>query len=140
MGIKTKRGKMFSKLRELFKPQIIYKIVEVKAPRPTYRWDDHTRDAVSTLTAHPGFVALVERLGITKAQLEAKNNTQWKKDLREADFIQAGIFWCGWLEEQINKATVKGSQRQYLDPMAEELAAFKELDSRIERVGMDSQV
>jgi hypothetical protein len=129
---------MFKKLRELFQSKVevrtVYKIVEVQTPRPIVGWDEHTQDAVSTLTAHPGFVALVERLKLTKAQLEAKNNTQWKKDLREADFLQSGIFWCGWLQEQIDKATVKGSRRKVLDPMAEELAAFKELDSRIERV------
>src|SRR5882724_4996217 len=128
---------MFTRLRELFKPQIIYKVVEVKAPRPTYRWDEHTRDAVSTLYAHPGFIALVERLAITKAQLETKNNTQWKKDLREADFLQSGIFWCNWLQEQVDKSTSKGSRAKYMDPLDEELAAFKELDARIERVGMD---
>jgi hypothetical protein len=127
---------MFNKLRDLFKPVIIYKVVEVKAPRPIVRWDDHTKDAVSTLSSHPGFIALLDKLRLTKSQLESKNNTQWKKDLREADFLQSGIFWCNWLEEEIRKSTVKGSQRQYVDPLAEELAAFKELDSRIERVGM----
>lgn len=128
---------MFTRLKQLFAPRVVYKIVEVKAPRPTYRWDENTRDSVATLSAHPGFVALIERLGVTKAQLESKNNTQWKKDLREADFLQAGIFWCNWLQDQVAKSTVKGSLHKYVDPMAEELAAFKELDARIERVGME---
>jgi len=131
---------MFSKLRELFKPRVVYKIVEIKAPRPTFRWDENTQDAVSTLTAHPGFIALTERLAITKAQLESKNNTQWKKDLREADFIQAGIYWSGWLLEQVSKATLKGSSRKYIDPLQEEQEAFEKLNAQIERVGMDPQV
>jgi hypothetical protein len=128
---------MFTKLRELFSPRVVYKIVEVKAPRPILKWDQSTQDAVSTLTSHPGFVALIERLSLTKAQLKSKNDTQWKKDLREADFLQAGIFWCSWLQNEVDKATFKGSQRKYVDPMQEELDAFKELDARIERVGMD---
>jgi len=130
---------MFERIKKLFSSRVVYKIVEVKAPRPTYRWDKNTQDAVSTLVAHPGFVALIERLGVTKAQLETKNNTQWKKDLREADFLQSGIFWCNWLKEQVDKAAFKGSQPTYVDPMAEELAAFKELDARIERVGMANE-
>ncbi len=130
---------MFEWLKRLFQPKVVYKIVEVKAPRPSYRWDENTVQAVTTLTSHSGFVDLVDRLAISKAQLESKNNTQWKKDLREADFIQAGIFWCGWLQEQIDKATYKGSQRKSIDPFEEELAAFKELDSRIERVCEESQ-
>lgn len=129
---------MLERIKQLFAPRVIYKIVEVKAPRPSFRWDKHTQDAVSTLVAHPGFVALIERLGITKAQLETKNNTQWKKDLREADFLQAGIFWCNWLKEQVDKATFKGSQPTYVDPLAEEQAAFEILDAQIERVGMDN--
>src|SRR5208282_4088592 len=124
---------MFSRLRELFKPRVVYKIVEIKAPRPSYRWDENTQDAVSTLTAHPGFIALTERLAITKAQLESKNNTQWKKDLREADFIQAGIYWSGWLLEQVSKATLKGSSRKYIDPLQEEQEAFEKLNAQIER-------
>lgn len=129
---------MFERLKKLFAPRVIYKVVEVKAPRTPYRWDQNTQDAVSTLSAHPGFIAILDRLAVTKAQLESKNNTQWKKDLREGDFLQSGIFWCNWLQDQISKATVKGSQRRYVDPMAEELEAFKALDAQIERVGMDA--
>jgi len=132
---------MFNKLREalkvLFAPQVIYKLVEVPKQRPSIRWDQNVQDSVSTLSSHPGFVSLMERLNLTKTQLVAKNNTQWKKDLREADFLQSGIFWCNWLEEQVSKSTIKGSQRKYVDPMQEELDAFKELDAHIERVGMD---
>ena len=129
---------MFNKLRELFKSKVVYKIVEVKAPRPSYRWDQNTKDAVSTLSAHPGFVALTDRLALTKAQIESTLKQTMHKDLRQVDFLQAGLFWSQWLEEQVSKSTTKGSTRSYVDPMDEELAAFKELDSRIERVGMEN--
>src|SRR6267142_5429895 len=120
---------MFSKLKELFKPKVIYKLVEVQKPRPLYRWDQNTKDSVSTLAAHPGFVALVDRLNLTKAQLESTLKQTMHKDLRQVDFLQAGLFWSQWLEEQVSKATTKGSTRTYLDPYEEELKAFKELDS-----------
>lgn len=126
---------MLKRIKSFFAPRIIYKIVEVKAPRPAYTWDQNTRDAVSTLSAHPGFIAITDRLALTKAQLESTNNRSVKKDLREADFLQAGIFWSGWLQEQVEKATTRGSSRKFVDPYDEELAAFRELDARIERVG-----
>lgn len=128
---------MFNTLRELFKSRVDYRIVEVKAPRPIVRWDNTTKETISTLNSHPGFVALMEKLSLTKAQLESKNNTQWKKDLREADFLQSGIFWCNWLQDEVNKSTSRGSIKQYIDPMQEELEAFQKLDANIERVGMD---
>ncbi len=128
---------MFNRLRELFKPKVIYKIVEVAKPRPFYRWDQNTKDSIGTLSSHPGFVALTERLALTKAQLESTLKQTMHKDLRQVDFLQSGLFWSQWLQEQVEKSTTKGSVRTFLDPYEEELKAFKELDSRIERVGMD---
>jgi len=128
---------MFNRLRELFKPKVIYKIVEVAKPRPFYRWDQNTKDSIGTLSSHPGFVALTERLALTKAQLESTLKQTMHKDLRQVDFLQSGLFWSQWLQEQVEKSTAKGSVRTFLDPYEEELKAFKELDSRIERVGMD---
>lgn len=128
---------MFTRIRKLFTPIIVYKIVEVAKPRPTFRWDQNTKDAVSTLTAHPGFVALTDKLSLINSQLKTKCYSSVHKELREVDFLQAGIFWSNWLREQIEQATVRGSVKQYVDPMAEELEAFKLLDAQIERVGMD---
>jgi len=128
---------LLERIKQLFQPRVIYKIVEVKVPRPIYRWDQNTKDAIATLSSHPGFVALVDRLNLTKAQIESTLKSTMHKDLRQVDFLQSGSFWAGWLQEQIEKATYKGSQTKYLDPMEEELKAFQELDARIERVGMD---
>jgi len=114
-----------------------YKIVEVEKPRTQYRWDDNTRNAVSTLTSHPGFVALCDKLNLIRSQLKTKCYASVHKDLREVDYLQAGIFWSGWLQEQISQATLKGSVKQYVDPLQEELEAFKLLDAQIERVGME---
>lgn len=130
---------MFNWLRGLFTPKVIYKVVEVKAPRPSYRWDQNTKDAVSTLAAHPGFVALTDRLALAKAQLETTIKQTRHKDLQTVEFLQSGVFWSEWLQDQVSKATTKGSTKTYLDPYEEELKAFKELDARIERVGMANE-
>jgi len=104
-----------------------YKLVEVKAPRTPLRWDASTKEAVSTLQSHPGFLALCERLALQRARLETQLSHDVHKDLREVDMLQAGIYWCSWLQEQVEKATVKGSTKTF-DAMEDELAAFKEIE------------
>lgn len=113
---------------------IQYKIVEVKE-RKNIEWDKNTRDAVATLPSHPGFIALIDKLALQRQLLQSKNNTQVKKDLREADWIQAGIHWLGWMQEFVDKSTQLRTQPRQMDAYEEELAAFKEIDAQIERVG-----
>lgn len=126
----------WERVKAVFAPQVVYKIVEVRVPRNKVRaWDDNTREAVASLSHHPGFLALVERLELTKSQITSSLNFTQHKELRHVDFLQAGIFWSGWLQDFVNKATQRGSQKQYVDPEQEELEAFKVLDAKIERLG-----
>jgi hypothetical protein len=127
---------MFEGIKKFFTPKVIYKLVEVKAPLQRVQWDNNTREAITTLAAHPGFVALQQRLMLQKAQLETTLTRSVHKDLRAIDYLQAGIFWSNWLQDQIEKATVKGSSRQVNDAYDEELRAFQAIDAQIERVGM----
>jgi|SRR5271157_6507087 len=120
-------------IKERIVERPVYKIVEVKAPKTQLRWDNSTRESISTLQSHPGFIALTDKLALCRAQLETKNNRVYKKDLREADFLQTGIFWCSWLQEQVEQSTHLGSQKTF-DAMDEELKAFQEINSQIERV------
>jgi hypothetical protein len=120
------------------KPQIVYKVVEVKAPRKSQAWTKETKDAIGTLAHHPGFIALVERLDLQRQLLKEKCATQFHKDLMELAFNQAGVFWLGFMQDTISKATQVGP-RTPVDPFEEELEGFKQLDAQIERVGMDPQ-
>ena len=123
------------KIMELPKPEIevVYKIIEIKAPRTRIQWDKSTRDAIIALQSHPGLIALIDRLALQRAQLEAQLSHSFHKDLREVDILQAGIYWCNWLQDTIARTTRIGSTNE-IDPLADELAAFKEIDSAIERV------
>lgn len=131
--------------KKLFKPpvpevievdKIVYKIIDVKGPRIAVKWDKEIKAAVATLQSHPGFLAILDRLALQKAMLETKNNGEFHKELREVDHLQSGIFWLGFVQQLIHKASempLPGPR----DAMAEELEAFRELDAKIERVGMD---
>lgn len=116
--------------------ETVYKVVEVKAPRLTQSWDKDTKDAVATLQAHPGWVAIQDRLSLQKQMLENKLAHEFHKDIRSIDYIQAGVFWLGYIQDQIAKAAERPANR-VVDPLQEELNAFRAIDSQIERVGMD---
>lgn len=123
-------------------PQVIevtsYKVIEVKAPRTITAWTKETKDAVGTLAAHPGFVALTDRLNLQRQMLENKLSREYHKDLREIDYLQAGVFWLGYIQDTVAKATklVPPTPTAAFD---EELEAFKLLDAQIERIGMEPE-
>ena len=115
-----------------------YQVIEVRAPRITTKWTKEIKDAISTLPSHPGFVAIMDRFALQKQMLEHKCSHEFHKDLREADYLQAGIFWLGYAQDLVNQATKLVSPSP-VDAFEEEMEAFKQIDSQIERIGMDSQ-
>lgn len=115
---------------------IEYKVVEVKAPRTSQTWTKEIKDAVGTLSSHPGFVALTDRLNLQKQMLITKCTREFHKDLRENDLLQAGIFWLSYLQDTVGQAT-KLAPPSPVDAMEEELEAFRQIDASIERIGME---
>lgn len=135
---------MFTRLKKLFTPpvpqvieveKVVYKVVEVKGPRIVQAWDKETKAAVATLQTHPGHIAVMDRLALQRQLLESKLTREYRKELREVDFLQSGVFWLGYVQELISKAT-NSPVAVYKDAMQEEMEAFRELDAKIERVGM----
>jgi hypothetical protein len=130
---------MFDKLKALFQPQtkVVYKVVEVPTPRTHLQGGEkEVRESIYTLAAHPGFVALTSRLSLQCAALKTKLNHERHADMRAVDFLQAGVYWSNWLMLELQRATTKMPERK-LDAMEEEVAAFREIDAQLERVGMD---
>lgn len=119
--------------------KVVYKVIEIRGPRVAQKWSKDIKDAVSTLAAHPGFVAITDRIALHRQMLEHKCSHEFHKDLRESDYLQAGVFWLGYIDRLIAEST-KAPRSVAVDAYDEELEAFKELDARIERIGMeDSQ-
>jgi hypothetical protein len=116
--------------------QTVYKVVEIKAPRISQAWTKEIKDTVGTLSSHPGFIAITDRLNLQRQMLENKCSHEFHKDLREADYLQAGVFWLGYVQDLVAKAT-KLAPSAPVDPFDEEMAAFKEIDRQIERIGME---
>jgi hypothetical protein len=132
-------------LRAIFPPPYpkevpieVYKIVEVDSPRtPLQVEDEELRASIATLSGHPGFAHLLKKLALQNAALGSKLKYERHTTLDEVNFLQAGVYWSNWLQAELKRATTKMTQRR-VDPMQEELDAFKQLDAQIERVGMDT--
>jgi hypothetical protein len=121
------------------KPEVTYQIVEVDKPRPIQGWDKEARENVVALKEHPGFVYLLQKLAyqttLLKATLELPATNQGRhKDMRDVEFLQSGIYWTKWLKNQVDAATNR--VRAVPQPaLAEEEAAFKELQATLNKVG-----
>lgn len=122
-------------IKEVEVPVEVVKFQVVEVTERANNWDKETRDAVATLPAHPGFLAITKRLAAQKALIAAKLNTGYHKELREVDYLQAGIFWLSYVQDQVSKATQVKMAPRAVDAYQEEMDAFKEIDSQIERVG-----
>lgn len=117
--------------------KIVYKVIEVRAPRSATKWSKELKDSVATLASDPRFIALAERIALHKQMLENKCSHEFHKDLRETAYLQAGVFWLGYLDRLVAEST-KAPRAIQSDAYDEELEAFKLLDANIERIGMDS--
>lgn len=110
-----------------------YRIAEVEAPRTPVGWDKDMRETIATLSAHPGFVALLDRLKLQAGYLKAQLINREHKEMKDVIFLQSGIYWAGWLQQQIASAT-KRTVQSYKDAEAEDKQALAELNAMIERV------
>jgi hypothetical protein len=127
---------MLERLKKFFTPQVVYRVVEVEKPRTHPQWNAQTKEVVSTLASHQGYITLIERFKLQRSALEGKLHREFHKDMREVDHLQSGIFWLTYVIDFLENSTNSGSKKRYVDPYEEELNAFKQLDAQIERVGM----
>jgi hypothetical protein len=112
-----------------------YVIVEVEAPLPNMKMDEDAVASIQTLSAHPGFQALCLKLRMQRHVLESKFKGERHASLRDADFLQSGIFWAGWLEQQVKMAVYKTERRREAEPTDDEVKAFREASALVELVG-----
>lgn len=125
---------MIKWLLSLFQKQIL--IVEVEKPRPSQELSQSAQESLQTLGSHPAFQYLLAKLKLQRSMLETKLRNERHASLTEVEFIQSGIFWSRWLEDQVSKAVFKVPQLPTTVPISdEELNAFKQLQASISSVG-----
>jgi len=120
-------------LFKLFKPRIL--VVEVEKPRKLETPTSEERLAVLSLQQHPGFSALLRRLRIQRALLEAQVLHERQATLTDSEFLKAGVFWARWLEDSL-QAEIKFEERAKVGPPVEvEARAFDEIRALTETIG-----
>lgn len=110
-----------------------YKIVELFKPRTRLGGGAEVRESVASLAAHPGFLWLIGQLDAQNSMLRTKLVADRHKELKDVEFLQSGIYWSQWLQDMINRATMKLSRAQS-DATVEETEAFNQLQSAIEKI------
>jgi hypothetical protein len=125
---------MLKKLFKLFeKPEI--RFIEIEAPRPTALSKD-LHESLGTLAGHPAFNYLVAKLKVQRSLLETKLKNDRHATLKDVEFLQSGIYWSRWLEDQIQTAVHKAPQASTSTALTEEeLSAFNEIRSNTVLIG-----
>ena len=85
-------------------PQVHYRLVEVEKPHSPLPLNKDSAAAVASLQGHPGFGWLLQKLRLQKAQLTSILSRERQKNLTDVEFLQSGIAWTGWIEEQLQRA------------------------------------
>ncbi len=129
------RDLSFEEPKVVIKEVTKYKVVELDAPRSLSEGNAEIAQSVQTLAGHPGFNHLINKLSYQRAALKTRLEQSRHESLEQVYFLQAGVYWSNWLMTELQRATVKTGGIPK-DAFEEELAAFKEIDATLERVGM----
>lgn len=121
------------------KPKILI-IEQPVTSRPQILKSEDARLSAETLGAHPGFQYLLEKLRHARAMYKTMLETRQCTDLREVIFLQAAIFWSGWLEQQVLDTLPSLRAGQPVnEPSTEVAALFSQAQAAIEEVGVKTE-
>lgn len=116
------------------KEEHIYHVVEYDKNTKLPELTGDLREALKSLAMQPAFNYIMQRFRIKKAAMEATLREGFKLDEQQLRYCQAGIFWSGELERDIQTLTQAQPQRRPAE--TDELAEFKRISRAIDLVGM----
>lgn len=118
-----------------FKKEVIKPIlVEVEKVRPQLSAEKDIKEAVQTLAAHPGFQHLLAKLKLQRNYYQALLVNERHAKIEDVQFLQAAVYWSGWLESMLTQAVHK-TPRPTSEPSPNEVAAFEQAMTALELVG-----
>lgn len=79
-------------------------VVEIEKGQRVPPLNESTAQSVATLQGHPGFQYLLAKCKFQKSVLEAQLKGRRQESIREVEFLQSGIAWAGWLQDQLEGA------------------------------------
>lgn len=114
----------------------VYRVVEVERTREPLPEDNaNLREGFKTLLGNPYFGIILDRLLIQKQALETRLKQTRFERIEDISFVQNGVYWTGWLANELNRLTQAPPPRE-LTPTEQEEIAMREIDNLIERVGI----
>jgi hypothetical protein len=110
--------------------------VEIERPRAQSAQFDgpELREGLKALAGNPFFKAITSRLRTQRYALESRLKESRFDRIEDVSFVQSGVFWTGWLEREIARLTEE-PQKPELTALDQEIEAFQQIDSLLERVG-----
>ena len=109
-------------------------IVEVERPRPIVELDEEMAGTIASLSHHPGFLYLLDKLRLDRSYLEATLLNRRQNSLDEVNFLKAGVAWSRWLEGQLERS-VKFKRPAPQNPELTEQQMFDKLKEFVTVIG-----
>jgi hypothetical protein len=118
-----------------FKREQIYHVVELDKQTKLPELTGDLRESLKTLALLPAFQYLMQRFRVKKATMESTLREGFKLDEQQLRYCQAGIYWAGEIERDIQTLTQAASQTR--PAKVDELEEFKRINRAISLVGQD---
>lgn len=108
-------------------------IIEIEKDSKLPEMNGDLRESIRTLEYHPGYNYLIQRLRHAKSVMNAQLREGMELTETQLRYLQAGIFWAGWLENEQLSLTKKVTQRPQSLGEAEE---FEKLQGSLDLIGI----
>lgn len=113
-----------------------FKVVEIEKKHVSKLDEKSVAPFVSRLKDDPGFQFLMAKLEVQRALLRDSLEKNRHKSQADFEFLQSGLNWCSWLQQQVETAVGIVSQPQARPARAYELEAFEQLRQNVELIGL----
>src|SRR5579864_5212939 len=107
----------------------VYHVVEYDRNTKLPELTGDLRESLKSLAMQPAFVYLMQRFRVKKAAMESTLREGFKLDEQQLRYCQAGIYWAGEIERDIQLLTQEQPQRR--PASVDELAEFKKISKAI---------
>jgi hypothetical protein len=108
--------------------------IELKDPRRPEAMSHEMKEMLKTLQLNPAFQYLLNRFQVAKAAARAKLDTDFSLTEQQMHFLQAGIYWAGFIENDLAHLTAEPRRVEH-KASQEDLEMFRDIEASIEMVG-----
>lgn len=123
---------MLNWIKSLFSGTV-YRVLEIEGSLKLPELSADLKDSLRSLQYHPGHNYMLSRLKLEQANLRKYLAEGFKLSEQELHHLQAGVFYTGWLEREINRLT-SVPRKVESAVSSEDHKLFEELKAALEEV------